>query len=130
MKRIGLLAVGLLLSISALAKEAEPKTFLVIFKAKELKSLNTSLKEIGSQFSSEYKVRAYSGNSELALLINVPACDFDACFLGQFIVSLNENQQETQLEDIAFRLIDMTEKQRSLENFLTAFQSSQKEIKT
>lgn len=130
MKRIGLLAVGLLLSISVLAKKAEPKTFLVIFKAKELKSLNTSLKEIGSQFSSEYKIRAYSGNSELALLINVPACDFDACFLGQFLVSLNENQQETQLEDIAFRLIDMTEKQRSLENFLTAFQSSQKKDKT
>jgi len=130
MKRIGLLAVGLFLSVSVLAKGAEPKTFLVLFKAKELKSLNTSLKEIESQFSSAYKIRAYSGNSELALLISVPACDFDACFLGQFLVSLNENQHKTQLEDIAFRLIDMTEKQKSLDNFLTAFQSSQKKDKT
>ncbi|SFT92171.1 hypothetical protein SAMN04489724_2847 [Algoriphagus locisalis] len=128
MKSIGILVFTLFLSLAAMAEETESKTFLVIFKSKELKSLNTSLKDIQSQFSSVYKTRSYSGNSELALIIDIPNCEFDACFLGQVLVSLDQGE-EIRLQEIAFRLIDMTANQKSLDNYVTAFEDSQKKEK-
>ncbi|MFC5625083.1 hypothetical protein [Algoriphagus winogradskyi] len=128
MKSLGILIITLFLSLSVSAEETESKTFLVIFKSKELKSLNTSLKDIQSQFSSKFKTRSYSGNSELALIIDIPKCDFDACFLGQFLVSRDEGE-DMKLQEIAFRLIDMTANKKSLDIFLTAFEASQKKDK-
>ena len=130
MKSLGILILTLFLSVSVFGKEkeTEPKTFLVIFKSKELKSLNTSLKEIKSQFSSAFKIRTYSGNSELSMIINIPECDFDACFLGQFLVSLDKGE-DMKLQEIAFRLIDMTANKKSLDTYITAFEESQKKDK-
>lgn len=128
MKSLGILVVTLFLSVSVFAKEAEPKTFLVLFKSKELKSLDTSLKAIESQFSADFKIRSYSGNSELAMIINIPECEFDACFLGQFLISLGEGS-DVKLQEIAFRVIDMTANKKSLDNYITAFEESQKKDK-
>ena len=129
MKSIGILVVTLFISLSVFAKEDESKTFLVIFKSQELKSLNTSLKAIERQFSSEFKTRSYSGNSELTLIIDIPKCDFDACFLGQFLVDLDQGH-EVQLQDIAFRVIDMTKQKQSLKNHLLEYEASQQKKKT
>ncbi|TXE05572.1 hypothetical protein [Algoriphagus aquimarinus] len=128
MKSLGILTIVLFLSLSAFAAETESKTFLVLFKSKELKSLNTSLKDIQSQFSSAFKIRSYAGNSELAMIINIPECEFDACFLGQFLVSL-EKGEEMKLQEIAFRLVDMTANKKSLDNYLIAFEASQQKNK-
>lgn len=128
MKSVGILIITLFLSLSAFAKETESKTFLVIFKSKELKSLNTSVKEIQSQFSSEFKTKSYSGNSELALIIDIPECEFDACFLGQTLLSLKEGGN-MMLQEIAFRLIDMTANKKSLDTYISAFEASQKQDK-
>ncbi|MCE7053613.1 hypothetical protein LZF95_02910 [Algoriphagus sp. AGSA1] len=128
MKSLGILVVTLFLSLSVFGKESEPKTFLVIFKSKELKSKDTSLKAIESQFSTAYKTRAYSGNSELALIIDIPKCDFDACFLGQFLITSGKGI-DMQLQDIAFRVVDMTANKKSLNTFLTAFEENQKREK-
>ncbi|PZX49338.1 hypothetical protein [Algoriphagus chordae] len=128
MKSIGILTLTLFLSLSVFAKETESKTFLVLFKSKELKSLNTSLKDIQSQFSSAFKTKSYSGNSELAMIISIPECEFDACFLGQFLVSLDQGE-DVKLQEIAFRLIDMTANKESLENYLSAFEDSQQKKK-
>ncbi|REG88335.1 hypothetical protein [Algoriphagus antarcticus] len=124
MKSLGILLITLFLSLSVFAKETESKTFLVLFKSKELKSLNTSMKEIQSQFSSAFKIRTYAGNSELAMIINIPECEFDACFLGQFLVSLDKGEN-MKLQEIAFRLIDMTANKKSLDTYLTAFEANQ-----
>ncbi len=128
MKSLGILVITLFLSLSIYGMESEPKTFLVIFKSKELKSLDTSLKAIQSQFSTAYKTRAYSGNSELALIIDIPKCDFDACFLGQFLINL-EKGVDMRLQEIAFRVVDMTANKKSLDTFLTAFEENQKREK-
>ncbi|MDR7131043.1 hypothetical protein J2X69_003402 [Algoriphagus sp. 4150] len=128
MKSLGILVIALFLSVSVFANETEPKTFLVLFKSKELKSLNTSLKEIQSQFSSAFKTRSYSGNSELALIIDIPKCEFDACFLGQFLISLDEGE-DIRLQEIAFRVVDMTANKRSLDTYITAFEESQQKKK-
>jgi hypothetical protein len=60
----------------------------------------------------------------LALLIHIPACEFDTCFLGQFMVEL-ENDTEVRLQDIAFRMVDMTKSQASLDDFLLDLEASQ-----
>lgn len=125
MKSIGILIITLFVSLSAFAKETESKTFLVLFKSKELKSLNTSLKEIQSQFSSDFKTKSYAGNSELAMIINIPECEFDACFLGEFLVSLDKGK-DIKLQEIAFRLFDMTANKKSLDTYIVAFEENQK----
>lgn len=129
MKSIGILVITLFLSLSAFADETESKTFLVLFKSKELKSLNTSMKEIQSQFSSKFKTRSYAGNSELAMIIDIPECDFDACFLGQFLVTLNKGE-DMKLQEIAFRLIDLTANKKSLDSYLIAFEANQQKKKS
>ena len=128
MKSLGILVIALFMSLSVLAKETESKIFLVIFKSKELKSLNTSMKEIQSQFSSAFKTRSYAGNSELAMIIKIPECEFDACFLGQFLVSMNKGE-DMKLQEIAFRLIDMTANKKYLDTYITAFEESQQKKK-
>ncbi|PZX61303.1 hypothetical protein LV84_00291 [Algoriphagus ratkowskyi] len=128
MKSLGILAITLFISLSVFATETDSKTFLVLFKSKELKSLNTSLKEIQSQFSSDFKIRTYAGNSELAMIIDIPECDFDACFLGQFLVSLDKGEN-IKLQEIAFRLIDMTANKKSLDNYLIAIEANQQKKK-
>lgn len=129
MKSLGILVIILFLSLSAFANETESKTFLLLFKSKELKSLNTSMKDIQSQFSSAFKVRTYAGNSELAMIIDIPECDFDACFLGQLLVSFDQGE-DMKLQEIAFRLIDMTANKKSLDTYLTSFEANQQKKKS
>ncbi|WP_332912327.1 hypothetical protein [Algoriphagus boritolerans] len=76
----------------------------MLFKSKELKEIKTSIRDIESQFSSFYSTKYYAGNSELALLIAIPSCDFDECFLGEFLVNL-EDGRKVQLQTIAFRFL-------------------------
>lgn len=121
MRSLALLFTFMTLYCSVLAKESEPHSFLVIFKPKELKSLKLTLYEIESQFSTSFKTKSYSGNSELALLINVPACEFDECHLGQFLVNTDTGIQH-KLQDIAFRLFDMTESKKVLHQYLTSYE--------
>ena len=128
MKSIGILVITLFISLSVFATETEPKTFLLLFKSKELKSLNTSMKEIQSQFSSAFKIKSYAGNSELAMIINIPECEFDACFLGQFLISLDKGE-DMKLQEIAFRLIDMTANQEYLDNYYTEFEEANQQKK-
>lgn len=103
--------------------EAKPetKTFLVLFKSKELKASKTNLKSIEAQFSS-FSTQTYSGNSELALLIEIPSCDFDECFLGQFLIDTGA-KKNIQLQELAFRLFDMTENERELELIVKTYDS-------
>ncbi|WP_297337090.1 hypothetical protein [Algoriphagus sp.] len=105
------------------AAQAKPetKTFLVLFKSKELKANKTTLKSVEAQFSS-FSTRTYAGNSELALLIEIPSCDFDECFLGQFLIDTG-SRKNIQLQELAFRLFDMTQNERELELIVKAYDS-------
>ena len=62
------------------------------------------------------------------MVINIPKCEFDACFLGQFLISLDEGE-DVKLQEIAFRLIDMTANRKSLDNIITAYEESLKKDK-
>ena len=115
---------SILTSVSCFAKELETKTFLVLFKIEELKQAKTSLKQIEEQFSSFFTTKSYSGNSEPALLIIIPNCDFDECFLGDFLVDTG-SEQKMQLQKLAFRLFDLTENKDLHQNYITKFEEDQ-----
>lgn len=123
MKKLASLLLTLICCTSVFANDPESKTFLVLFKSKELKEIQTSIKEIESQFSPAFDTKYYSGNSELALIIEIPSCDFDKCFLGEFLVTL-ENGQKVQLQQIAFRLFDLTENKNIHQQYLVMYEES------
>lgn len=121
MKRLVLLLFMLICCVSGFAKDPESKTFLVLFKTKELKETKTNIQGIEAQFSSFFETRYYSGNSELALIIEVPIQEIDECFLGEFIVELN-NGSKVQLQQIAFRLFDLTENKTLHQQYLSIYE--------
>jgi len=109
------------------AIQPESKTFLVIFQSQELKQNKIALNQIEEQFSS-FDTKSYEGNSELALFIEIPSCDFDECFLGDFLVEVSE-KKSLKLEDIAFLVYDLTKNESVFEYFLSE-QLQIKESKT
>ncbi len=108
---------------SVFAKDPETKTFLVLFKSKELKEIKTNIRDIESQFSSVFPTKHYSGNSELALLIEIPSYDFDECFVGEFLIEIGDGKR-IQLQQIAFRLYDLTENQSLHQQYLALYEES------
>ena len=123
MKKLASLLLILICCSSAFANDPESKTFLVLFKSKVLKEVKTTLKAIESQFADIFSTKFYSGNSELALIIEVPSLDFDKCFLGEFLVVL-ENGQQVQLQQIAFRLYDLTENKVLAQQYREMYEDS------
>jgi hypothetical protein len=125
MKSVATLIITLFCSLSVFATEHETKTFLVLFQPKELKSLKVSVKDIESQFSSFFKTKSYQGNSVPSILIEIPNCDFDACFLGDLLIEL-EIGRKIKLQELAFRLIDISEEKKSYESELLTYESQHK----
>ncbi|MBB6325178.1 hypothetical protein FHS59_000793 [Algoriphagus iocasae] len=116
------------MSLTSFAKNDDTRTFMVIFKQKELKSLNTNIKNIENQFSSTFKTKSYTGNSDLTLVIEVPTQNIDKCILGDFLVEVG-NDKEIKLQDIAFRVFDITEGKEELESFISEYEELQQQKK-
>lgn len=123
MKKFATLLLGMFCCISVYATNPESKTFLVLFKTKELKDTKTSIKEIEKQFKVAFSTKSYEGNSELALIIEIPYGDFDKCFLGEFIVNL-ENGQKIQLQQLAFRLFDLSSNKALHQQYMAMYEES------
>lgn len=128
MRKLVTLLFLMICCASVFAKDPESKTFLVLFKSKELKEIKTTIRAIESQFSSAFTTKHYSGNSELALIIDIPSCDFDECFLGEFLVDLQDGRK-VQLQHIAFRLFDLTENKTLHQQYLAMYEESLSEKK-
>ena len=107
MKKLAILVVLTLCCFTGFAKDPESKTFLALFKPSELKNHKTNLKSIETQFSSFFSTKTYDGNSELALIIEIPSCEFDACFLGEFLVNVGEGQK-IQLQNSHLKNVNTT----------------------
>lgn len=107
MKKLAVLFFFLTCCFSGFAKDPEPKTFLLLFKQKELKSAKISLSQIEAQFSYFFETKSYEGNSELALFIEIPFSNFDECMMGEFLINLGADK--IQLQQLAFRVYDLTE---------------------
>ena len=123
MKKLAILVLLTLCYSTGFTKDPESKTFLALFKPSELKNHKTNLKSIESQFSSFFSTKSYDGNSELALIIEIPSCEFDACFFGEFLVNLGDGQK-IQLQNLAFRLFDLSENQTLHQSYLAMYEES------
>jgi hypothetical protein len=123
MKKIVTLLLALICCVSVFAKDPEPKTLLVIFKSKELKDNKTTIREIESQFSSFFTTRYYSGNSELALTIEIPSTGFDERIFGEFLIQLQDGNK-IQLQHLAFRLFDLTENKNLYKTYLAMYEEN------
>jgi hypothetical protein len=123
MKRLVILLIGMVCSFSVFATNPDSKTFLVLFKSKDLKDTKTSIKEIEDQFSFAFPTKSYEGNSELALVIEIPIGNFDKHFLGEFLISL-KNGQKIQLQQLAFRLVDLSESKALYQQYMAIYEET------
>ncbi|AWW31753.1 hypothetical protein DN752_17350 [Echinicola strongylocentroti] len=103
-------------------KNPEDKTFVVIFSKKELKELKSSAEYIELSFIEDYKTKTYTGNSDAVIFINVANCDFDKCHIAQQLVQIN-NTTWKPLQEVAFRVIDLSESKENFQELLVSFNS-------
>ena len=115
------------------AKEPEAKTFLVLFDEKELEMLQTDMESIAAQLNPFFSTKTYGGNSELALLIEIPSAALDECLLGEYWINLKDGRR-FQLQQLAFRVFDLNENKALYQRYISTYEANlelkKKAIKT
>jgi hypothetical protein len=115
------------------AKELESKTFLVLFDEAELEMLQTDMGSIAEQLNPFFPTKSYEGNSELALLIEIPTTAFNECLLGEYWISLSDGRR-FQLQQLAFRVFDLSENKaiylRYVSNYEADLEQKKKALKS
>jgi len=104
------------------AKELESKTFLVLFDEAELELLQTDMGSIAEQLNPFFPTKSYEGNSELALLIEIPTTTFNECLLGEYWISLSDGRR-FQLQQLAFRVFDLSENKALYQRYVSKYES-------
>ena len=123
MKKIVLLFLFVCTCSLGFAKEPESKTFLVLFDQAELDLLQTTLGSIAQQLSPFFPTKISGGNSELALLIEIPSTAFNECLLGEYWVNLKDGRR-FQLQQLAFRLFDLSENKAVHQRYMRQFDAN------
>jgi hypothetical protein len=128
MKKIILLFLFVFTCSLGFAKEPESKTFLVLFDQAELDLLQTNLTSIADQLSPFFPTKTYGGNSELALLIEIPSAAFNECLLGEYWVNLKDGRR-FQLQQLAFRVFDLSENKAIYQRYMLQFDANAEQKK-
>ena len=122
MKKIVLLFLFVCTCSLGFAKELESKTFLVLFDEAELNLLQTNLGSIAQQLSPFFPTKTYEGNSEPALLLEIPTTAFNECLLGEYWISLSDGRR-FQLQQLAFRVFDLSENKALYQRYVSKYES-------
>ena len=104
------------------AKESESKTFLVLFDEAELEMLQTDMGRIAEQLSPFFPTKTYAGNSEPALLLEIPTSAFNECLLGEYWISLSDGRR-FQLQQLAFRVFDLSENKALYQRYISKYEA-------
>ena len=123
MKKLVLLFLFVCTCSLGFAKEPESKTFLVLFNEEELEMLQTDMESIATQLSPFFPTKTYGGNSELALLIEIPSAAFNECLLGEYWVNLKDGRR-FQLQQLAFRVFDLSENKAIYQRYMLQFDAN------
>jgi hypothetical protein len=110
------------------AKEPESKTFLVLFNEEELEMLETNMESIAAQLNPFFPTKIYGGNSELALLIEIPTSAFNECLLGEYWISFSDGRR-FQLQQLAFRVFDLSENKAIYQRYMLQFDANAEQKK-
>ena len=122
MKKLVLLFLFVCTCSLGFAKEPESKTFLVLFNEEELELLQTDMESIAAQLNPFFPTKIYGGNSELALLIEIPTSAFNECLLGEYWISFSDGRR-FQLQQLAFRVFDLSENKSLYQRYVSKYES-------
>ena len=122
MKKVALIFLLFCTCCLGFAKEPESKTFLILFDKVELALLQTNLGSIAQQLSPFFPTKTYEGNSELALLVEIPTSTFNECLLGEYWINLKDGRR-FQLQQLAFRLFDLSENKAVYQRYMHDFEA-------
>jgi len=128
MKKLVLLFLFVWTCSLGFAKELESKTFLVLFNEEELEMLQTDMESIAAQLNPFFPTKTYGGNSELALLIEIPSAAFNECLLGEYWVNLKDGRR-FQLQQLAFRVFDLSENKAIYQRYMLQFDANAEQKK-
>uniref|UniRef100_UPI004047C94B hypothetical protein n=1 Tax=Algoriphagus sp. TaxID=1872435 RepID=UPI004047C94B len=123
MKKLVLLFLFVSTCCLGYSKEPESKTFLILFDETELQLLQTNLRSISQQLSPFFSTKTYGGNSELALLLEIPSAVFNECLLGEYWISLKDGRR-FQLQQLAFRVFDLSENKALHQRYVSKYEAS------
>lgn len=133
MKKFTLSIVCLLLMTTAFANDPGEKTFLILFDKAELKANKTSTAYIELSLMNIFKTKAYSGNSDAAILVKVPYGNIDKKQLSDFFIRVNASKISS-LDQIALQIIDLDENRALFQAMYTSMEEriakSKKNAKT
>jgi hypothetical protein len=105
------------------AKEPESKTFLVLFNVEELELLHTDMGSIAAQLNPFFPTKIYEGNSEPALLVEIPTSAFNECLLGEYWISFSDGRR-FQLQQLAFRVFDLSENKALYLRYISRYEAN------
>jgi hypothetical protein len=128
MKKLVLVFLFVCTCFLGFAKELESKTFLVLFNEEELEMLQTDMESIAAQLNPFFPTKTYGGNSELALLIEIPSAAFNECLLGEYWVNLKDGRR-FQLQQLAFRVFDLSENKAIYQRYMLQFDANAEQKK-
>ncbi|RZS96338.1 hypothetical protein BC751_1909 [Cecembia calidifontis] len=121
MKRIFLYISCFFIVFGAFAENPGEKTFLILFDKSELKDLRSSPQYIEMSLMNIFKTKAYSGNSDAAILIKVPYENLDECQIGYLFVRVN-NKTVLPLQDVALKIIDLDQTKNTYQYLLASLE--------
>ena len=122
MKKLVLVFLFISTYFLGFAKEPESKTFLVLFDEAELEMLQTDLGSIAEQLSPFFPTKTYKGNSEAALLLEIPTTALNECLLGEYWISLSDGRR-FQLQQLAFRVFDLSENKAMYQRYISKYEA-------
>jgi hypothetical protein len=128
MKKIILLFLFVFIFSLGFAKEPESKIFLVLFNEEELEMLQTDMESIAAQLNPFFPTKIYGGNSELALLVEIPTSTFNECLLGEYWISFSDGRR-FQLQQLAFRVFDLSENNSVFQRYMLQFDANAEQKK-
>ena len=90
--------------------------------------LQTDMESIAAQLNPFFPTKTYGGNSELALLIEIPSTAFNECLLGEYWVNLKDGRR-FQLQQLAFRVFDLSENKAIYQRYMLQFDANAEQKK-
>lgn len=128
MKRIFLYISCFFITFGVFAENPGEKTFLILFDKSELKELRTSPQYIEMSLMNIFKTKAYSGNSDAAILVKVPYENLDECQIGYLFVRIN-NKTVLPLQDVALKIIDLDQTKNTYQYLLASLEDKNNKSK-
>lgn len=121
MKKILITLIMTFIYTTGFSNNPGDKTFLILFDKAELKNHKTTPDYIEMSLMNIFKTRAYTGNSDAAILVKVPYENLDECQLGYIFVRLN-NKTVVPLQDIALKIIDLDQSKNTFNHLLSSLE--------